>query len=252
MSASSTEPLPESADSKLAGPARVERSHATDRVAVVVLAGGRSERFGADKTRAEVAGVGLLERVLDAVGRMEPSVDEVFVVGPWAPPGVRHLAEPDRFGGPLAAMSFGLGEITAPTVLVLAADHPGLEPSLLAVLVDRLGADRGATAVVPIRAGRREPLVAAYRRSIGHVAREVLAQGQRSMHALLDADDVSVVELVEDDWRVVDPEGRSFADIDTRDDFALFGPDAGSSSLRDAGGSGFGSSKDVDEMHQPR
>src|SRR5262245_25787248 len=93
------------------------------RRAAVILAGGRSSRFGTDKTRAEVDGSTLLHRVLAAVERVSPPIDEVVVIGPWAPPGMRHVVEPVRFEGPLAALVFGLEQVTASDVLVLAADH---------------------------------------------------------------------------------------------------------------------------------
>ncbi len=184
--------------------------------AVVVLAGGRSERFGSDKTRAEVDGRPLLERVLGAVDDMDRAVAEVLVVGPWAPDGVRHLIEPDRFGGPLAALTFALAEVSAPVVLVLAADHPVLQPALLDLLIDRLVADPAADVVVPVRGSHREPLVAAYRRSVATVAQELLSTGERSLRSLLEV--VAVAELVEHEWHEVDPHGRSFVDIDRRED----------------------------------
>ncbi len=184
--------------------------------AVVVLAGGRAERFGSDKTRASVDGVSLLERVLGVAGRLVPPIDEVLVVGPWAPPGVRHVTEPERFGGPLVALGFALGEVSAPLVLVLAADHPELAPALLELLIRRLAEDVDADAVVPVRDGRREPLVAAYRRSVGVAITEVLDARTRSLQSLLGV--VKTVEVAEDEWREVDPEGRSFRDVDHPED----------------------------------
>lgn len=186
--------------------------------AAIVLAGGESLRFGTDKTRAAVGGTPLLELVLGAVAaardRAGNPLDEVLVVGPWAPPGYRHLVEPDRFGGPLAALAFGLGQISAPGAIVLAADHPTIEPALLALLTSR-SAD-GGDAVVPMRDGRPEPLVAWYRSSVAVTAERLVASGRRSMMGLLDEIDTRRVD--EAQWRVVDPTGRSFADVDTPDD----------------------------------
>ena len=203
--------------------------------AAVVLAGGRSERFGSDKTRALVDGVPLLERVTRVVGEVVPPVDEVLVVGPWAPDGVRNVVEPDRFGGPLAALAFALGQVTAPVVLVLAADHPRLRPALLALVLDRLASDPDADAVVPVRDDRREPLVAAYRRSVADVADSVLAGPRASLNALLDS--IAVVEVMEHEWRHVDRDGDSFRDVDTPDDLAT-SPKRGSASLDEVLGDG--------------
>jgi molybdopterin-guanine dinucleotide biosynthesis protein A len=175
-------------------------------VAAVVLAGGAARRFGSDKTRASLDSTTLLEHVIDAV---EPLVDDLLVVGPWAPAGHRHLAEPARLQGPLAACEFGLRQVTGAHALVLAADHPRIQPDLLRLLLDRrLSAD----AVVPRRAGIAEPLVGCYRTATAGVAERLLASGERSLRSLLDEIDTAWIE--EGEWRAVDPEGLSFLDID--------------------------------------
>lgn len=190
--------------------------------AAVVLAGGASERFGSDKTQYVVDGRSLLDRVVDAVA---PLVDELLVVGPWAPAGRRHVLEPERYEGPLAGLAFGLRQVAAPSVLVLAADHPSVEPALVQLLLGRL-AGGAADAVVPQRNGRPEPLVAAYRTTVAADAAErLLATGVRRLTALVEALDVLL--LPEDGWRTADPDGRSFHDIDTPADLGFPPTDRG-------------------------
>ncbi len=182
--------------------------------AAVILAGGASRRFGSDKTRAVLNGATLLESVVDSARGL---VDEVLVIGPWAPPGVRHELEPEPGRGPLAAVVFGLGRVDAARVLVLGGDHPQLAPAVLALLMD-LADDAPADAVVPERAGRPEPLVACYRRSALAVAERVVAAGGRSMGSLLD--ELTIRTLTEKQWRPLDPDGRSFRDVDRPEDLA--------------------------------
>lgn len=176
----------------------------------VVLAGGASTRFGSDKTAALVDGVTLLDRVVDVARTV---ADEVLVVGPRAPSGCRQVLEPEPKRGPLGGFAHGLAHVDSPFVLLLAADHPHLRPELLTALLARLidGAD-GVDAVVPMRDGRPEPLVAAYRTDVGPVAEQVLAEGGRSMRALLDR--LRVDWWAEEDWRRLDPTGASFDDVD--------------------------------------
>lgn len=202
----------------------------------VVLAGGASTRFGSDKTAALVDGVTLLDRV---IGVARTVADDVLVVGPRAPGSPRPLSgtgagagapassgspaevsevcrqivEPEPRRGPLGGLAHGLAHVDSPVVLVLAADHPHLQPELLRSLIARL-ADGDATvdAVVPMRDGRPEPLVAAYRTDVGPVAEQVLADGGRSMRALLDR--LRVDWWAEEDWRRLDPIGASFDDVD--------------------------------------
>jgi molybdopterin-guanine dinucleotide biosynthesis protein A len=127
----------------------------------VVLSGGRSSRFAGDKTRALVGGVPLLERVLAAVA----SAAEVVVVGPAVPlrrGDVTWAREHPPGAGPLAAVAAALPHLTAPVVVLLAADLPFAGPAVphLVGLLARHDTD----AVVPVDgSGRRQPLAAAYR-----------------------------------------------------------------------------------------
>jgi molybdopterin-guanine dinucleotide biosynthesis protein A len=181
-------------------------------VAALVLAGGAASRFGADKTRAELEGRPVLAHVLDAVDLV---ASRVVVVGPWAPAGREHHDEPGPRRGPAAAIAFGMGLVDADAVLVVGGDHPLLRPALLSSLVARLLAGRSG-AVVPVRDGRDEPLVACYRREVGAVAAGLVAAGERHMRAVLDA--VVVERVAPGDWRPLDPDGRSFLDVDTPED----------------------------------
>lgn len=174
----------------------------------MVLAGGASTRFGSDKTRAQWHGVTLLEGVLNVV---TPLVDEVFVVGPWAPSGVSHGTEPVADLGPLAGLAHGLSSVDAELALVIAVDHPVLQPALCSLLIERLRSS-GADAVVPIGPDGLEPLVAAYRTSLAARAARLLDDGERRVRAIFDGANVEF--LTEDDWSTVDLNGWSFRDAD--------------------------------------
>lgn len=183
------------------------------RTGAVVLAGGRSSRYGSDKATAQVAGRPLLRHVLDAAS---PLVDEVLVVGPWAPAGYRRTIEPTRFEGPLAGLAWGLEQIPVNHALVLGCDHPALVPALLGLLlVRRCGHD----AVACRGPHGPEPLVAVYETALAARAADLVETGERRLVALLDACDVAWVD--EDEWRSVDPDGRSFLDVDWPEDLHL-------------------------------
>jgi molybdopterin-guanine dinucleotide biosynthesis protein A len=174
--------------------------------AAIVLAGGAGRRFGSDKTRAILGGHTLLERTLTAAAHV---VDEVVVIGPWAPSGHQHVREPEPGGGPLAALAFGLRQVDADRVLVLAADHPQLRPPLLRALLDHFG---DHDAVVPLANGEPQPLVAWYQSSVAVTADRLLAGGERRLRSLLDAIDVRWVDRP--GWCDHDHDGRSFLDVD--------------------------------------
>lgn len=180
--------------------------------AALVLAGGEARRFGCDKTRVSVGGVAILDRVVTAV---RPVACSTTVIGPWAPPGCAQAVEPLPREGPLAAVAFGVGLIRTHHVLVLGGDHPFLARELLELLVGRSFDQRDRVdAVVPIRDGRPEPLVACYRTStLAATAGRLVAGGERRLGALLES--LSVDEVDEMTWRSADPSGMSFVDVDT-------------------------------------
>ncbi len=192
-------------------------------VDALVIAGGAARRFGSDKTSAVVGGVAILERVVRAA---RPLVSSTTVIGPWAPAGCERIIEPQPREGPLVALAFGLGRVAGEYVLVLGGDHPFLVSDLLAMIVGRSVAlgDR-ADAVVPVRDGRPEPLVACYRTApVARIAARLVAGGERRLGALVEG--LEVVALDEEMWRRVDPSGMSFRDIDTPEDLARAQGDA--------------------------
>lgn len=140
---------------------------------VVVLAGGRSTRFGTDKLAAELDGVSLLDHLLAALPRAWPLV----LVGP-----TRRTVRPDAVwvredppsSGPLAAVAAGVAAAATGAVVVVAGDMPwaagALEP-----LVSRLDTSPDFDAVVAVDdEGRVNPLLAAYRTA---AVRTLLADG---------------------------------------------------------------------------
>jgi molybdenum cofactor guanylyltransferase len=198
--------------------------------AAAVLAGGASRRMGRDKATMTVGGVELASLVLAVAARV---ADPVVLVAPEGHP-ARRLAAPgagagprpparlvaDPGLGPLAALAAALDALEAELVLVLAADHPGLRVELLADLVTRA---EGAEAVACRRGLRLEPLVAVYRRAPALAAARARLAGPaqgRSLHGLLA--DLRTLVVEEPAWRRVDPDGRSFVDLDDPDDLAAW------------------------------
>ena len=104
----------------------------------VILAGGRGTRLGgADKPGLVIGQQTLLGSVVSAV--TSAGADRVIVVGPERPAAlsprrprggrVRYAREEPPGGGPVAALRRGLDEVSAPAVVLLAADLPFLRPA---------------------------------------------------------------------------------------------------------------------------
>ncbi len=138
-------------------------------VGAIVLAGGRSSRFGGDKLALEVDGSPLLRHALDAARAVAA---HVVLVGPPPadlPADVVVTREEPAYAGPFAAVVAGLDALDdrATSVLVLAGDlvDPApLLPRLLAALDGSDAKGRTVEAAVALDAeARRQPLLAAYR-----------------------------------------------------------------------------------------
>ena len=194
----------------------------------IVLAGGRSRRFGTDKLVHPIDGEPLLWRpirALDAAGIREL----IVVVSPAGPePGlppelagaVRIVRDPEAFGGPLVGLRTGLRAALQPRVLVVAGDQPSLRPALLVLLAGPTAAsDRPAAVVLLDPDGLPRPLPTALdrERALG-AAEALLAAGERRLRAMLERLDVTAIP--EAAWRVVDPDAGWTRDIDTIEDLA--------------------------------
>jgi len=88
--------------------------------AVIVVAGGRSSRFGSDKLEHRVGGLTLLERTVDAAGA---AGRVVLVSAAEVPAGVAvAVSESPRWGGPCAAIAAGLDAAVRDAAVLDAAD----------------------------------------------------------------------------------------------------------------------------------
>jgi molybdopterin-guanine dinucleotide biosynthesis protein A len=89
----------------------------------LVLAGGRGSRLGNDdKAAITIAGTSTLDHLIGSLPNFVP----VVVVGPERPTPrmVTFLREWPIYGGPVAAVAFGLGAVTTPVTALLGVDMP--------------------------------------------------------------------------------------------------------------------------------
>lgn len=183
----------------------------------IVLAGGKSSRFGGDKLAAELDGRQILQRAVDAVAAVASEVIVVVAPGTRADPPVadvpvRAVADPVAFGGPVVGVRTGLEIAREPLVLIVAGDMPAMRPELLALLLRTLDARPGTDAVALVRAGRVQPLPVAGRLGSLATAAQRATAGGGSLRELLAHTRAHV--LNEGEWRPLDPEGRTLADVD--------------------------------------
>lgn len=168
------------------------------RIDGIVLAGGRSKRFGSDKRKAEFAG----ERLIDsACRRMSEAIDGqlITVTGARAEPlagtwrGI--VCADDVEGcGPLGGLAAGLSR-TEFGAVVLAVDEPLVSVATLTRLAE-IGRETGRVAAIRTAAGW-EPLVAFYPASVLNDVRAALSEGKLAPHRLLEHWQAIPVESVD-------------------------------------------------------
>lgn len=183
-------------------------------VAGLVLAGGRSSRFGRDKLAEPLEGRPLLDHAIDAVRQI--ALDVIVVIAPDSDrqvrPGVRTVHDERAFEGPLAGVATGLAATTADIVIVVAGDMPTVLPEVLAHLV-RCLATTGADVAVLAAGDDRPPLPMALRRAPATTAvHDLLAAGERRLRAL--AAVMPMATVAETEWRRDDPDASSLVDVD--------------------------------------
>lgn len=191
----------------------------------VILAGGRSTRFGEDdKAVARLAGRAMIRRVAD---RLTPVVDRIVVncradqveaiEGAFAdapyPVVVAEDPEPDQ--GPVAGIATGLRAADSEYAFVVACDMPFVEPDLVSYLLQRA---RGHDAAVP-RIGdgwyqtthavyRAEAMIDACDRALAAGERKVLAPLERLDHLVVGEEEIREHGSTE-----------SFENLNTREEF---------------------------------
>jgi molybdenum cofactor guanylyltransferase len=175
----------------------------TSIVTSIILAGGLSTRMGQDKALLKIAGLPLLQRVINVAQRVS---SPVLVVTAWpekyqAMVGCEFLC--DRLSqGPIVGFAQGLEVVETEWVLLLSCDLPNLRSAVLQSWIDQLikVPDR-PIAYLPAGSKGWEPLCGFYRSACRASVQEYVNHGGRSLQHWLQT---QVVEtLVMDDRSVL-------------------------------------------------
>jgi len=188
-----------------------------DDITGIVLAGGRSSRFGSDKLALEIDGRPLLHHAIAAVAAVAGRV--VVVAAPDAEPSIPGgladriviVHDPEPFGGPLIGLAHALVEAETIVAIVAGGDMPRMVPGVLARLAGAIGGSRRAvTLEVP---GRIQPLPMALDVDAARsAAAMILRRGGRSLRDLLR--ELGATSIPAPVWLALDPAGATIVDID--------------------------------------
>ena len=187
----------------------------------VILAGGRSRRMGQNKALMRLRDEPLIVHV---IRQMESVTDELLLI----------TNEPDLYTslqlpmyadilpemGALGGLHTGLTYAANSAVICVGCDMPLLQPKFLSYLTRLLG---DYDAVVPcVQTADRcanvfQTLSAVYSKRCLPVIDTMLAVGELRVHALYDRIDARIIQPHE--WQALDPQGLSFFNINTPEDF---------------------------------
>ena len=156
--------------------------------------------------------------------RLQRVTDEIILISNsghlYAELGVQVYKDLIPNTGALGGVYTGLNYAANNTVLCVACDMPFLQPKLMTYLLSVLGEH---DAVVPYTREmeganpKLQTLCAVYWRRCAQTMHQMLGEGELRLHAFCDRATVRVVPP--DEWRVFDPEGLSFVNVNTHEDF---------------------------------
>ena len=189
------------------------------KASAIVLAGGKSLRFGKNKSQVKISKRSLLEQVVACVSSV--CGDIIIVVGEQNIPQITGYPKlritPDVYPGkgPLGGIYTGLKTSTTHLNLVVAGDMPFLNRGLLGYM---LGLADSYDLVVPRVGDLVEPLHAVYTKSCLSPIERMMTQDELRVRELFPLVKVRYVDAAE--IEKFDPHHLSFFNINTEADLA--------------------------------
>lgn len=188
-------------------------------LSAIILVGGLSRRLGRNKALEVVVGRSLLQHVVDAVS---PLAGEIVVVGSRGSPfppvqcalPLKEVEDVREGAGALGGLYTGLLAAEYEDAAALACDMPLLSLPLLRHLRGMLTEEWDV--VMPQWHGCEEPLHAFYRRTCMPAIERLLDRGGRRFVDFLP--EVRVRYVSEEEVKRLDPQGRSFWNVNNEDD----------------------------------
>ncbi len=174
--------------------------------------------MGRSKADLPFGATTLLERI---VTELQRAFDDVIIVAP--PQGLSSsgnfpntviINDERPYEGPLLALARGLTAARHDAAFACSCDVPLLRAEVASSLCSMLGEN---DAVVPEIAGVAQPLHAVYRKRCLSAIDTMIAQGEKRLTKIVEF--VSARRVEDDELRKIDPELRSFINVNTPGDY---------------------------------
>lgn len=182
----------------------------------VLLAGGKSRRMGEDKRFLQVGERTLFDRSLSVLRSLFHRV--VVVIAQDSPPletEVPLLRDLVPDCGSLGGLYTGLKQAPTPYIFAVACDMPFLDARAIRYFTDRRSE---ADVVMAKRSGQVHPMHAVYGQRCLPVLEAMIAVPDLKIQRILSDPSLRIRLITETDLNEVDPEGRSFLNVNTLSD----------------------------------
>lgn len=189
-------------------------------IAAVVLAGGKSRRMGQDKRFLDVGGQPLIQRVLAVLAQVFH--ERVIVTAEreacLEALGVPVLTDIRPGYATLGGLYTGLKSTTRACVFAVASDMPCLDPKTIDVFVSQ--AEMADVVIAALSTGV-QPMHAVYGKACLPILERMMDEGDLKIQNLLNHPSLRVQYVDEAVLRLVDPQLRSFININTPADLEM-------------------------------
>ncbi len=150
------------------------------------------------------------------VTEMTRTFDEVLVARAtsWERAGVRVIIDDQPYQGPVSVLERALREINFDRAFVCSCDVPFVNGNLARRLCDMLGDDE---VLIPRVDGKLQMLHAVYRKDCAKTLATMRKKGENRLHEIVNFAKARI--LPEDEIRALDPELRSFFNVNTPKDY---------------------------------
>ncbi len=184
-------------------------------VSAIVLTGGKSSRMGQPKAMLLFDGEPLIVHILRTLKRLFADTVVVAAHEQELPPlQVTLVRDEVAYQGPVGGIYYGMRAANQEVGFVTSCDAPFLNLSLISYLISQIS---NYDVVVPYWQGRFQPLHAVYRRCVVPLLKEQLEREE--LRPIFLYEKVRTCKVSEEEIRRFDPEGSSFLNINSPEDY---------------------------------
>ena len=189
----------------------------------IILAGGKSSRFGSDKAMYKIEQKPMLENIVE---KLEVFFDNIYIIGNEKQKlkevnrQIKFLSDiiPDK--GPLGGLYTGLSESDSQFNYLQACDMPFICEEYLNFMKSYIKEDSNYDAYIPVKDGYLEPFVGIYNKSIKNDILKLIKKEQLNFDYLFN--EINIKKIPEEEIeKVADPK-KIFFNINRKEDLIKY------------------------------